>query len=528
MQAIRSFAAGWISTCRESHADCGPGGIRSNTGTSTLPTRVIDLESSDGPRLFITKEASTDLRSQPYTALSHCWGAGARHLTTTQANLEQMVRRIPMGEMPQTYLDAFKVNQSLGVRYIWIDALCIVQDDRHDWQVESAKMCDIYRDAYCTIAANAAQSNNQGCFMEKHGLSLPIDSCRLVAEENGHRSVIVLLPPRPSWKNQILSSPVNSRAWVLQERLISPRILHFAKDAIFWECSELKSSQFEPNGIPDVELLADPVSYIYTFRNPTAAECARSAWLQLVQHYTKLGITKVEDRLPALSGLAKMIQAKTQDTYVAGLWKSSLMEGLTWALSGKDFKSEELHNKRPYTAPSWSWASTDRDLGFLTVTDMTKPIGSAKSAADWDWTFDVEILSVSIQLAGPDPTGQVSRGSITLSGHIHILPVVTTRSLPVGSTDQIDPGNLERPLQPGIEAKGSANFIHLDYPKDPSIASFPALRLCHRSPSDQTQTCLLVLEATGEAPNQYKRIGRAVLYGLAPVTELGRRVIELV
>src|SRR6202044_279183 len=99
--------AGWISTCRDSHADCGPRGIRSDAG-STLPTRVIDLESSDKPRLFITKEAPTDLRSQPYTALSHCWGAGAQHLTTTHASLEQMVRGIPMEEMPQTYLDAFK------------------------------------------------------------------------------------------------------------------------------------------------------------------------------------------------------------------------------------------------------------------------------------------------------------------------------------------------------------------------------------------------------------------------------------
>ena len=110
----------------------------------------------------------------------------------------------------------------------------------------------------------------------------------------------------------------------------------------------------------------------------------------------------------------------------------------------------------------------------------------------------------------------------------YILPAVKTRSLPVGSTDQIDPGNLERPLQPGIETKGSANFIHLDYPKHPSIVSFPALQLCHRSPSDHAQTCLLVLEVTGEAPDQYKRIGRAVLYGLAPATELDRRVIELV
>jgi hypothetical protein len=522
------LAAGWISVCRRSHRGCGSWGRSSDAVTNALPTRVVDLESSNGPCLFVTKELSVDLRSQPYTALSHCWGAAAGHVVTTTTTLEQMVNRIPIQEIPQTYIDAFEITRGLGVRYIWIDALCIVQDDRDDWQVESAKMCEIYRNAYCTIAASAAASNGQGCFIEKHGSCLPTNGSRLAVEENGRRSAIVLLPPRPSWKNQVLSSPLNSRAWVLQERLLSPRILHFAKDALFWECSELKLSQFEPNGIHDVELLADPAIYSYSLRTLTAVECARGAWLQLVQHYTKLGITKIEDRLPALSGLAKMIQMRTEDTYVAGLWKSSLVEGLTWALSGKDFRIEELHKKRPYTAPSWSWASTDRDLGFLVVVDATKPTGSTESAADWDWMSDIQILDVSVRTAGLDPTGQVLDGRITLSGHITILPVVTTRSLPVGSTDPINQRNLERRLQPGVEARGSANLIHLDYPKDPSITSFPALRLCHRSPKEQAQTCLLVLEATGKAPNQYRRIGRAVLYGLAPVTELDNIVIELV
>ncbi len=319
-------------------------------------------------------------------------------------------------------------------------------------------------------------SSDHGCFINQQAPSLPVDSCPLTVDDNGRHSTIILLPPRPSWKSQILSSPLNSRAWVLQERLLSPRILHFAKDAVFWECSELKASTFEPNGVPDVELLADPIFYTYSLRNLTAAECARSAWLELVQHYTKLGITKVQDRLPALSGLAKMIQTQTNDTYVAGLWKSYLVEGLAWVLSGKDFKAEELHSERPCTAPTWSWASTDRALGFLTVVDAAK---SSSSTADWDWKPDVEILDISIE-TGLDPTGQVLAGSITLCGHIDILPVVTTRSLPVGSMKPIDPGHLERRLQPGVEARGSTNLIHLDYPKDPSIASFPALRLCHR------------------------------------------------
>lgn len=527
MQTLQDLAAGWISKCHDSHASCSLGKVRPSAGSKTQPSRVVELLPLDRARLFITKEPPINSHSKSYTALSHCWGAGAPHVITEKANLEQMTQELPMKELPKTYLDAFQITRCLGVRYIWIDALCIVQDDPYDWQVESAKMCDIYRDAYCTIAASAAERNGQGCFVEKYELDLSTESCHLVNEENDNRSEIVLLPPAPLWENQILSSPLNSRAWVLQERLLSPRILHFAKDAIFWECSELRSSHFEPNGILDVELLRDPVSYSYSLRNLTSTESARSPWLQLIQNYTKLGITKIEDRLPALSGLAKMIQSKTADTYVTGLWRSSMVEGLAWSLSGKDFKSEELYETRPYTAPSWSWASTDRGVGFLTEVDPFRA-GSVEHSVEREWRPDVEILNVSIELAGSDPTGRVSGGSITLSGYVDILPVITTRALPVGSTESIDPGDLERRLQPGVEVKGSANLIHLDYPKDPSIASFPALRLCHRSPKDQAQTCLLVLEETGKAPDQYRRIGRAVLYGLAPVTELHMRVIDLI
>jgi hypothetical protein len=443
------------------------------------------------------------------------------------SNLEQMIKGIPTEEIPKTYTDAFKVTTGLEVRYIWIDAICIVQDNSDDWKIESAKMCDIYRNAYCTIAASGAASNDHGCFIGQPTPSVPADSCPLTVDDNGHHSTIILLPPRPSWENQILSSPLNSRAWVLQERLLSRRILHFAKDAVFWECSELKASTFEPNGIPDVELLADPILYTYSLRNLTTVECAQSAWLELVQHYTKLGITKVQDRLPALSGLAKLIQTPTNDTYVAGLWKHNLVEGLAWALSGKDFNAEELHNQRPDTAPTWSWASTDRSLGFLTVVDAVKSTSSTEFAADWNWKPDVEILDVSIE-TDLDPTGQVLAGRIRLSGHIDTLPVVTTRSLPVGSMKPIDPGNLERCLQPGVEARGAANLIHLDYPKDPSTTSFPALRLCHRPTKGQARTCLLVLESTGNAPDEYRRIGRVVLYGLPPVNVLDNRVIELV
>lgn len=405
-QSILRTAAGWISECFERHVSCNSGKVGPDSAANALPTRVIDLSPTNGSSracLFITKDASAQVHLQPYIALSHRWSSGSLNVVTTQANLQHMVEEIPQSRLPRTYLDAFEITRNLGVRYIWIDALCIIQDDRHDWQVESAKMCDVYRGAYCTIAATAAESSGQGCFMANQRPAPPAKSCRLVDEVNG--SEIVLLPPTPAWKNQVLSSPLNKRAWVLQERLLSRRILHFAKDSVFFECLEMKSSQFEPKGIPDVELQTDPVSYTYSLSTLGAANCARSAWLQLVQHYTKLHITKIEDRLPALSGLAKMIQQETKDTYLAGLWKSSLVEGLAWSLSGKGFKPEELHIQRPYTAPSWSWASTDRNVGFLTETHTIPSTDQSTSAADSQWSSEVEILDIHMEMAGPDPTG---------------------------------------------------------------------------------------------------------------------------
>jgi hypothetical protein len=124
MQSILRLAAGWISACRESH-HCGDWGRGSEADSSGLPTRVVDLGRSEGPCLLITKEALFDVRSQPYTALSHCWGAAAGHLVTTTANSKQMFSGIPIDEIPQTYIDAFEITKSLGIMYIWIDALCI-------------------------------------------------------------------------------------------------------------------------------------------------------------------------------------------------------------------------------------------------------------------------------------------------------------------------------------------------------------------------------------------------------------------
>lgn len=149
----------WIKDCQENHSACKFG-----TSPGTLPTRVIDVGSPDGrtePRL-----RKSDGEPGDYIALSHCWG-GKQPLITTKENKCSMKTCIPWAKLPNTFQDAISVTRRLGLRYIWIDSLCIVQDDAEDWEREAAKMALIFEAAYLTVAATAATNGNV-CIFSDH------------------------------------------------------------------------------------------------------------------------------------------------------------------------------------------------------------------------------------------------------------------------------------------------------------------------------------------------------------------------
>ncbi|OCL14698.1 hypothetical protein AOQ84DRAFT_371064 [Glonium stellatum] len=209
--------------------------------------------------------------------------------------------------------------------------MCIIQPtgaDNSDWEKEGARMGAIYRNSLCTIAASSAGDNTEGCLF-KAGSQLdahlvPLFEKPVVRKwdefskmmERSCRWFPLMEPEPASWPHHVQDSPLNTRACVFQERILSPRVLHCTMQGLFWECSELRASEFEPLGC----------KFDYSFRNEGLLNINKLLaedrdallgpyWRRTVERYSRLELSYSDDRLPALSGLAQVIR---DDIYIAG------------------------------------------------------------------------------------------------------------------------------------------------------------------------------------------------------------------
>ena len=397
---VLKLASRWILNCIVSHPECA------NSNTPQLPTRVLDvgIDGSDCLALRVTNGFRAS-----YLALSYCWGSGNHDFETTKGTLKSKMRSISMSILPSTIVDAIIITRRLKVQYLWVDALCIVQDDLSDWRREAAQMADIYQNSLCTIAATGASSSSEGCFLPRPASQVPVRPCHLYwddstdIDEQKREHGPVLIPSTPQWEISVTQAPLHQRAWVLQERSLSSRILHWSKDSIFWECSKLKASEAWPAGLPCEYSQPGPIKYHSAVKEMSTKEALTSEWFQTVMDYSKRGLTQEKDKLAALSGLAKRVHDATGDEYLAGVWRRGLTEGLMWSGSPA---TDEAPRKRPetYIAPTWSWASIVGPVVF--------------DAPENGYRSSVEVLSASTTLSGIDRTGQVSSGRIRVSGFL--------------------------------------------------------------------------------------------------------------
>ena len=228
---------GWLDNCVAEHGSCR------NKKLPRLPTRVIDVGSSVGgsPRLL-----ETNGRPAHYLALSHCWGTRAapeKSLRLLQSNLQDLLTEIPIESVPKTFQDAIEVARKLKFRYLWIDALCIIQDSKSDWEDESAKMNDVYECSHLTIVATSAKSSNDG-FLERPRIPVVTVPYR---DDNdptirGRFYITRSVSGRAPW-HLVDETAWNTRGWTYQERLLSRRMLHFTPSILFWECRSIDSSE---------------------------------------------------------------------------------------------------------------------------------------------------------------------------------------------------------------------------------------------------------------------------------------------
>lgn len=249
-------------------------------------------------------------------------------LKTTSENLESHQENIPFGALPKTFQDAVIVTNAIGLQFLWIDSLCIVQDDKAEWQEESAVMGAIYENARLTISACAAKDSTEGCFRSiRHSQqTVDVPYYSMIDKTDGifYIGANMSYDPSPDW------SPLRDRGWAVQEWRLSRRLLHFTRGGLSWQCNRLqvceRGVQRDFNDYPE--------------------------WDSLIETYCRCQLTFETDRLIALQGLATEMQKESRDQYHAGIWEAHLPLQLLWmncrSLVG-------IQNQ--LIAPSWSWAS---------------------------------------------------------------------------------------------------------------------------------------------------------------------------
>ncbi|KAF2124326.1 HET-domain-containing protein [Dothidotthia symphoricarpi CBS 119687] len=311
----------------------------------SLPTRVIDVgDGTNPPRIY-----SSAAELEPYAALSYCWGQG-QNLRLLSTNRDKFHSGISLSLLPRTIADAITITRRMGVKYLWVDALCILQDSVEDLEKELSCMGDIYANAKFTIAAKDSTSSVDGCFRQR----------------NWPTSAIVPLDIRLPG-NTILKEH-GTRGWTLQEELLSRRMLNCGKDELSWNCLESKCSE----RLPEEEDSRTAHRFQSAFRrvlvtgiegygnlNSVDEEDLFNYWLDTVENYMRRIISDLKDKLVAVAGVQGAIGKILKDAPVAGIWRERFFaSSLLWRISNKTSDTDI----EPFRCPSWSWGSVSRPV----------------------------------------------------------------------------------------------------------------------------------------------------------------------
>ena len=173
-----------------------------------------------------------------------------------KSNIKDMQGGIPLEKLPQNFRDAILTVRKLKLRFLWIDALCIIQDDPVDWAREAARMNMVYGSAYLTIVATSAVSSTDGFLKRSQDMAISISCYKDNCAEPVDRLLIAYQgtdTDQGSWGSLVERTRWNTRGWTLQERLLSRRVLHFTKRKVLWECRATDAS--EENEPPRSEMV---------------------------------------------------------------------------------------------------------------------------------------------------------------------------------------------------------------------------------------------------------------------------------
>jgi hypothetical protein len=306
----------WLSACERDHSSC-------SMSSSYTPLRLLDVGHENSETVKLVELSLPPDKSTRYACLSHCWGQTRSKHTTRVDNLAANMTGIPVPELPKTFRDAIDVSRALQLRYLWIDSLCIVQNNESDWTRHVEVMASIYENAFVTLAAGASVNDDGGFFtVPPEDFTKP----HLLNLDVGQQSYNVYVRrsidhPDARWPaGDVL--PIMKRGWCFQERLLSRRFLCFGNKEVIWECRHevacpcsMAPGPFNPRAAGLTAQFRDCTA-IKTQLSSSNTE-HKTLWRNLVSEYSSRQLTYPDDKLPALAGLASVFQASHLHILVA-------------------------------------------------------------------------------------------------------------------------------------------------------------------------------------------------------------------
>jgi hypothetical protein len=382
------LARGWLMNCQNHHSDCT--WISQSKMAPWTPRRLLYIGNAGDHtcRLCITDEMP--VTPMKYITLSHRWSSFNK-LILTRSSLETFKKGISISDLPKTFRDTILVSRYLSIDYIWIDCLCILQDSTKDWQKEAGEMSQVYSHATCNIvAADASENYDKGLFRSRDPRFISSFQVqrRLLGRAKRYDGFAY-----SNFYDNLFDASLYKRGWVLQERLLAPRTLHFGRYQMVWVCQKRMASETLPEGgyQPSFHLSLGVLKELpmISGSSDTGDSCRMpdriyKMWRGILEHYSSRRLTFPTDRLVALSGVAQVFRDRTGDQYLFGLWRSHLFDSLCWIPWPEShllpLGRQHFIEYKDCQVPSWSWAAINSPVNFLfrfrKPLEKLKPLGN--------------------------------------------------------------------------------------------------------------------------------------------------------
>ncbi|KAF5009206.1 hypothetical protein FDECE_4571 [Fusarium decemcellulare] len=368
IEEIITLCSLWLSQCRTTH-QCVP-----STQEQWYPTRLLDISGNKEIRLVDSREADPKLQG-PYATLSHCWGK-RQFLVLTTENMPEFLSGISLDRLPLTFRQVIQLVQTFQIRYIWIDCYCIIQGtdelSRQDWNREAGLMGEVYSRSFINIGSARSTS--------------PYDGLYHTREPSGSHSLFMSWKPTREWQStrfqlrwgvkkpmenalsDLSQAALHKRAWVLQETVLSPRMLSFTDKQVFWHCGETVACEDHP--VEDLNnTKQDDPFWAFVDVKKSDKGSPEQKWFQVLQKYCNAELTFFKkDKLYAIEGIGSRFAQLMGWQYHRGLFNGMLPQALLWEPSGTCYRQGNIEER---SATSWHWASHEL-LGASSFSDVIK------------------------------------------------------------------------------------------------------------------------------------------------------------